>query len=312
MPKITILGAGITGLAIASQLPSNYDITIVAKELPGDDTLKWASPWAGAIWMPIHGANAEEQRVQLNSLAFLTKLAASNPESTVRFEVLPKSRYPEGVKYAMKYNAVTMHPQNLIKWLESRLKAKGVKFHRAGVTSLGALKHMGHDVLINASGLGAAALKDVHDPQIMPCVTHLIEVRHPYDQIWMRHNKDYSVYTYILPRGDGTAVLGGSRFYGEWVPKIIPEVRQGIIDRLHKNLPEHFPADIKDIDFISDITGVHQQQEGGLKLYKQHLNGQDVVHAYAFRGGGFMLSFGLANEVAQMVNKHLFTYDARL
>ena len=42
---ITIIGAGITGLAIAEVLSSTYDITIVARDLPGDLGLNWASPW---------------------------------------------------------------------------------------------------------------------------------------------------------------------------------------------------------------------------------------------------------------------------
>lgn len=63
MAKVTILSAGlvkahrlefeggsftrktsIIGMAIASQLPTNYDVTIVARNLPGDpETTEWAS-----------------------------------------------------------------------------------------------------------------------------------------------------------------------------------------------------------------------------------------------------------------------------
>ena len=34
------------GLTIAESLPLHYDVTIVARDMPGDaDTLDWASPW---------------------------------------------------------------------------------------------------------------------------------------------------------------------------------------------------------------------------------------------------------------------------
>ena len=39
------IGAGITGLATAYVLPSNHKVTIIARDLPGDLGLNWASPW---------------------------------------------------------------------------------------------------------------------------------------------------------------------------------------------------------------------------------------------------------------------------
>jgi len=43
--SVGILGAGITGLATAYVLSSKYKVTIVARDLPGDLGLDWASPW---------------------------------------------------------------------------------------------------------------------------------------------------------------------------------------------------------------------------------------------------------------------------
>lgn len=42
---IGIIGAGITGLATADMLSSNHKVTIIARDLPGDLGLNWASPW---------------------------------------------------------------------------------------------------------------------------------------------------------------------------------------------------------------------------------------------------------------------------
>jgi hypothetical protein len=44
--SIGILGAGITSLATAYVLSSKYKVTIVARDLPGDLGLDWASPWS--------------------------------------------------------------------------------------------------------------------------------------------------------------------------------------------------------------------------------------------------------------------------
>jgi D-amino-acid oxidase len=51
--NITILGAGVIGLtaalAVAHTYPSST-ITVVAKHLPGDRSIEYTSPWAGANW----------------------------------------------------------------------------------------------------------------------------------------------------------------------------------------------------------------------------------------------------------------------
>lgn len=42
---VGIVGAGITGLATAFILSSSRQVTIVARDHPGDLGTKWASPW---------------------------------------------------------------------------------------------------------------------------------------------------------------------------------------------------------------------------------------------------------------------------
>lgn len=46
--------AGVVGLTTALQLSknNNYSVTIVAKHMPGDYDIEYASPWAGANYLP--------------------------------------------------------------------------------------------------------------------------------------------------------------------------------------------------------------------------------------------------------------------
>lgn len=51
---LTWIRAGVTGLTTAyllSQDPANK-ITVIAKHMPGDYDIEYASPWAGANYMP--------------------------------------------------------------------------------------------------------------------------------------------------------------------------------------------------------------------------------------------------------------------
>lgn len=48
------LSAGVAGLTTALLLSRNprYKVTIAAKHMPGDYDIEYASPWAGANYMP--------------------------------------------------------------------------------------------------------------------------------------------------------------------------------------------------------------------------------------------------------------------
>ena len=46
--------AGVTGLTTALLLSgnANYNVTLAAKHMPGDYDIEYASPWAGANYLP--------------------------------------------------------------------------------------------------------------------------------------------------------------------------------------------------------------------------------------------------------------------
>lgn len=73
------------------------------------------------------------------------------------------------------------------------------------------LKGYGHDVLVNATGCGAKFLHDVVDRAVQQVRGQTILVKSDFDKIVMRHGKDY---TYVIPRLDGTAILGGIKQTG--------------------------------------------------------------------------------------------------
>lgn len=181
----------ITGLAIASSLPKNYDITVVARNLPGDlESTEWASPWAGAVFMGMADSSEKEQKLQLESFWVWWNQALRHPESSVRqvemqdliddttldkvwyrnklpgFRVMSKDELPEGAPFGMSYKSIIITPPVYLVWLRKRLESSGVKFQRLTVNSLADLRGMGHDVLINATGVGARHLRDVADARM--------------------------------------------------------------------------------------------------------------------------------------------------
>lgn len=60
---------------------------------------------------------------------------------------------------------------------------------------------------------------------------------------------------------------------------------------------------------MRDIVGIRPQRKTGTRIEKEVVNGQDVVHAYGPPGGGYIFSFGLANNVIDLVESSVSGED---
>ncbi|EAQ85425.1 predicted protein [Chaetomium globosum CBS 148.51] len=338
MGKITIFGAGIVGLATAAILtdndPSKHEITIVARDFPGDaPSQDWASPWACAGWVAL-GGSIPEQKMQLAALAYLRTLAAEHPESSVRqvkltdvfgggggikasdtgpaglwyngrvpgFEVLEEGG--DGVEARVRFASVVLTPAVFLGWLRKRLVERGVKFERIGeIKALGELAHLGHDVLVNASGGASRGLEDVRDAMVVTDRTYVTVVKSDFQEAFVHRGS--GVYTYIFGRGDGTAVVGGVSEPASDPVKPWGEVHEDILGRAHAHLREHFPSPkAADYQIVDNSVGIRPLRPAGVRFEKQEIHGQKVVHAYGTTIGGYIHSFGLGQEVAQLVEEH--------
>ncbi|OJJ42398.1 hypothetical protein ASPZODRAFT_20515 [Penicilliopsis zonata CBS 506.65] len=329
MVKVTILGAGVTGMTIASCLPKDSEITIVGAHLPGDAPSKeWASPWAAAIWVGVHESSPREQAMQLRAFAGLWALAETDPASSVRrttvteimdmgckadvwyqykvpdFRFLGPGELPQGALYGMRYSSVVITPTVFLPWMAARLQAQGVRFQRLKVTSLAQLQGMGHDILINASGYGSKTLLDVQDSAMLPVRLQSAIIKHPtYQGLHIHRGRDY--YSTQFSRLDGTVYIGGIIEYGSDDVSVTEDGRDLIFRRAHQEQPEVFTSpDAQDYDLVSDHTGFYPMRardKGGVRVEKELLGSQKVIHAYGQHAGGYVFSFGIAHEVANLV-----------
>ncbi|KAJ5579710.1 uncharacterized protein N7459_005695 [Penicillium hispanicum] len=329
MPRVTIVGAGIVGLTAASLLPSTCDITVVARNLPGDElSHEWASPWAGAVFLGLAGSSPREQKMQLESFAFWWQLAKRHPESSVRiiemndiqddlpleqvwyrdqmpeFRVMRPEELPKGASLGMSYKSVVITPHVFLPWLRKRLERSGVKFVRRNLTSLADVKGSGYDVLVNATALGARYLTDVADEHMVQVRGQTVLAKTNYNKIFMRHGKDY---TYVIPRLDGTAVLGGIKQYGNASTELDDSITEDILRRVHENLPHQFSGpNLTDFDVIRHNVGVRPDRPTGVRVEKEVKDGEKIVHAYGTGGGGYVFAWGVAKEASRLVGEFLF------
>ncbi|KAK4222044.1 FAD dependent oxidoreductase [Podospora fimiseda] len=329
MPTITILGAGITALSTAYTLPKSHRLKILASNLPGDlpSSQNWASPHACAGWVALGGLSPLEQQMQLDSLHFLRQLSLANPESGVRTALLTdihedppvngiwyKNRVPGYTEslnkdggITTKYESLVIDPSKFLVWLRTELEKQGTVFERVEkVESLSELSGVATDVVINASGLGSRELIDVKDENVVGDRTYTVRVETEFKEMFVRRGKG-GKYTYVFGRGDGTAVLGGISVPVEEEVKGLEEVRGEIIGRVHENLPEYFPsADPKEYNVLEDLVGIRPLRFAGVRVEKEMIGDQKVVHAYGTTIGGYIHSFGLARQVAKLVDDFVF------
>ncbi|KAK0650025.1 hypothetical protein B0T16DRAFT_389967 [Cercophora newfieldiana] len=327
--KVTILGSGIAGMTIASQLSKTYEVTIVARDLPGDaPSQDWASPWACAGWVALGGSPLEEQ-MQLDTLAIFRKLAAAHPESSVRcgeltdiydespgdaktlwscnrvpgFQELPAKEGGLAVKYA----SIVVNPTNFLPWLRQQLEAAGVRFQRIpSIQALGDLAHMGHDVLVNASGAASQTLNDVQDNCIATDRTYTILIKSDYKDMFVRRSPGHA-YFYVFGRHDGTAVIGGISVPVDEPIQSSESIREKLIRQAHENIPEFFPSGKpEDYEILEDLVGIRPHRFPNVRVERGLVGEQKVVHAYGTTIGGYMLSFGIAREAAKLVDEYVF------
>ncbi|KAI9772532.1 MAG: hypothetical protein M1840_000737 [Geoglossum simile] len=87
--NIVVVGAGVCGLTSALLLARRnpgYKITIVAKHMPGDYDAEYASPWAGANYMPTSLRGTEAAEWDRNTWYEFYHLAEEVPEAGVHFQ----------------------------------------------------------------------------------------------------------------------------------------------------------------------------------------------------------------------------------
>lgn len=75
--------------------------------------------------------------------------------------------------------------------------------------SLSDARGLGHDILVNSTGFGALHLEDVKDQDMEMIRGQTVVIKSSYKECLM-HDTGKS-YTYVIPRLDGTVILGGIR-----------------------------------------------------------------------------------------------------
>ncbi|ODV86583.1 hypothetical protein CANARDRAFT_6169 [[Candida] arabinofermentans NRRL YB-2248] len=178
MAKIVVIGAGVVGLTSALQLArKGHKVTIIAKELPGDFSDFYTSPYAGAFFIHIASLKNPEFLDELQDISsyyeFL-EIAEKDPTSGVTqretnvyiprmsmheenyegpwfkdlvrdYAIIPVEEYPDGaaqddIVFAFKYTGFIINPVQYLHYLLSQCIKHGVNYMRRTLTDISSAK----------------------------------------------------------------------------------------------------------------------------------------------------------------------------
>ncbi|KAJ5133765.1 hypothetical protein N7526_005130 [Penicillium atrosanguineum] len=300
---VTILGAGVIGLLSALALTdAGYKVTIVARDLPGDESQDWASPWAGAAIFPY--SDSEGHSLQVESFKYFWALAHRDPTSGVQvvkatefyddrdddstvwykslvpqYRRIPTEDLPKGVKVGFTYKTMTVNPVVFLPWVRKQLEARGVCFIRKEVSEIEEVKRItGNEVIVHATGLGAYNLAD--DKDVVAHRGQTMFVKTDFDELMMLQG---SQYTYIIPRmHSGGVIIGGISQEGNLDREVDQKLRPDILARVQNISKNRLESVDLESPSTKNIVAFRPGRKGGYRLESEG----KVVHAYGFGGMG--------------------------
>lgn len=285
--NVLIVGAGVVGLTTAIELKNKYkdsvNITIISKDLPGDDAVFYTSPKAGAHWI---SSNKKEQKewhlVTYHKLKELSKIPETfiKPYPLYMGDIVPKGKkapeyeepwfkkYVDGFQYLGTdpkfpgveniycFDSYTISTTYYLIYLLSQARKLGIHIQRH---TLKALKDAETfklengsvaDLIINCTGLLYNFLSDCHDSKLKPVRGHVIVLENnlPYqvtfEQPYLPKDAKDGEFLMLFPRPEGGAILGG--IYDKNFLNYDTSIDNNYVKRLLEKARTYLPDLLKD------------------------------------------------------------------
>ncbi|HEY2167413.1 MAG TPA: FAD-dependent oxidoreductase [Jatrophihabitantaceae bacterium] len=313
--RITVVGAGIVGLASALRLrEAGHQVHIVAERTGAQTT----SAVAAALWFPYLAAPQDAvARWAAGGLRALTGLATTAPPAGVDLRTgrqlfrtptpdpwwtpaapplrrLSGDELPAGFGDGIEITVPVVDTPLHLSWLTERLRAMGTPVTRRKVSSLddAAGASGGADVVVNCAGLGAREL--AADPALEPVRGQVVVLEQTGLREWILDDTDPVDLTYVVPRRT-TIVVGGTAQRGDGDVRLRDTDAHAMLRRAIALLPELAHAAI-----VDQRVGLRPARSA-VRLERTDERGVDAVHCYGHGGAGVTLAYGCADEVVQLI-----------
>lgn len=321
---VIVFGAGVIGLTTALVLHRRqYQVSIYAKQ----KSPHTVSDVAAAFWYPYAAQPLE--RVQgwaAHSFAEFARLAQEAPQSGVRKrrliryyqgdfeppgfasvtedyseETVTAEGAPAGVTHAVSFNTFVIDMGKYMPFLMRECELSGISMYEIDIAgwqpqSKSADKPPLAPVYVNCTGLGAREL--VPDPTLVGVKGQVVRVRargaQP-PQMVLLDETNHTRFRMVVPR-ENEIVLGGTfeeSFAAEGVEN---EEVERILNDCRAMCPQ-----LTDIEVVGSASGLRPCRPSVCLELERLSDSETIVHNYGHGGAGVTLSWGCAEEVAQLV-----------
>jgi D-amino-acid oxidase len=200
--------------------------------------------------------------------------------------------YASGYRFVVPLVEMPVH----LPWLRERFVSSGGVVQERAVRSFREAAAHGN-VVVNCTGLKARELCE--DETVYPVRGEVVRVSNPGLTVSVRDEENPKGRTYVHPRAHD-CVLGGTSEPGEWDTTPNPANAAAIVERCTEVVPELARAEV-----LEHHVGLRPARAGGvrLELDAHGVDGAHLVHNYGHAGAGITLSWGCADEVADLVER---------
>lgn len=278
--SIVIVGAGVIGLTTALTLKKenkDFAITVIASHLPGDISINYTSPFAGANWQSFAGDDVEVQKIdeigyhEFRRLADIPtsgvwkkknvncvtqkgwddaqrdpKAFANWFDKLANSRVLEKNELVPGTVYGTVFDGVVISVPIYLSYLVQQCLEIGIVLQRIAplknIEDARALHHSGKkaSLLINCAGLGVSRLNGLNDKKRTYAVKgQVVLVSNRIDHvICVEGAKHPNEMLYAFPRKEGGTIIGGCFLVDQWSSKEDKTITQRILGRAVRHIPQ--------------------------------------------------------------------------
>ncbi len=314
--RVTVLGAGVTGLTTAiSLLDAGCDVEVVTAG-PVEATTSYL---AAAVWFPTHvgppdrvatwgrhtydvlagQAEAKVPGVVIRESLTLYREPPAEPDWVASVgHVRPATavELPAGYAYGLRFAVPLVEMPQYLPWLVEQVRERGGALRTRRVESLGELVNtdIATDAVVNCSGLAARSL--VGDLSVYPVRGQIVRVTNPGLTMSVRDENHPGGRAYVHPRA-ADCILGGTLQENSWDTRVDLTIAEQIIARCQDLVPE-----LADASVIEHLVGLRPGRPTvRLEEATPGSARTRVIHNYGHGGSGITLSWGCARDVTDLL-----------
>ncbi len=316
--RVTVLGAGVTGLTTAVRLLEAGCRVRVVAAAPVEASTSYL---AAAIWFPTHAGPPEKvARWSRDTFTVLAGQAADGVPGVVMRESLVLYRHPPGepdwvaavgqvraateaelpagYPYGLRFAAPLVEMPRYLPWLAARVREHGGEIRRRRVHSLDELSDDAGDfvdAVVNCSGLAAGSI--VGDTSVYPVRGQIVRVTNPGLTLSVRDEHHPGGRAYVHPRTED-CILGGTLEEHNWDTTVDLDAAEAIIRRCRDIAPA-----LADATVIQHLVGLRPGRPTvRLEESAPARSGTRILHNYGHGGSGITLSWGCAADVVDLTS----------